>query len=98
MQIFYASAITIVLAFLFIFAIMAYNPFNKYKKAVKVQAIYKQYAQEGVTAIYIYNNYIKDQFNISLRTYYEYLATNASAELKRNNIEIPVIRQTVLFS
>lgn len=67
---------------------MAYTPFNKYRRILKVQEIYKQYSIQGVTAEYIYRNYIAAQFDISKRTFYNYLSTPASAELKRAGLPV----------
>lgn len=62
---------------------MAYQPVNKLRRVLMVQDVYRKYSEEGVTDIFIYENYIKDVFLISKRTFYTYLATPAKRELQR---------------
>lgn len=62
---------------------MAYNKRNKYKRIIEIQDIYLQYAEEGVTAVFIYEKYIKPKYHISQRTFESYLGIPAKLELKR---------------
>lgn len=68
---------------------MAYNPVNKYYRAYLVQEVYNKYKQEGVTAEFIYNTYIKAAFLISKRTFYNDLAVPAKIELIKIGLPFP---------
>lgn len=75
---------------------MSYNQRNLLNKVKEVQDIYRQYSQEGVTAVFIYKTYVKKQYHISQRTFEKYLGINVKLELKRlddaenNNDQRPV--------
>ena len=62
---------------------MAYNRRNYLNKVIKVQDITLQYTKKGSTQQWVFNNIIAPEFNISIGTYYNYLACPAKAELKR---------------
>lgn len=62
---------------------MAYTPANKLQRALMVQDVYRKYSQEGVTDVYIYQHFIKSQFLIGMRTFYNYLALPASRDLQK---------------
>lgn len=63
---------------------MAYNKENYYKKIIKVQEIVKREKyQNGLTQKEIFHQFIADQFNISERTFYNYLAIPAQMKLKK---------------
>ena len=50
--------------------------YNRYYFLHRVKAvceIYNEHASRGVPASYIYRHYIRDAYNISLRTLYNYL-------------------------
>lgn len=61
---------------------MAYNNENKLRQILKVQEVYLEHHRDGVSDTFIFNNYIKDQFCISIRTFRTYMATNAKMELR----------------
>lgn len=75
---------------------MAYNQRNLLKRVKEIQDIYLQHSQEGVTAVFIYDNYIEPRFHISQRTFENYLGINVKLELKKlddaenNNDQRPV--------
>lgn len=73
---------------------MAYTPVNKLYRAYEVQQEYKKYANTGRTDVYIYRTYIKDKYLISLRTFYNYLAIPAAAELKKLGLPIQLAQTT----
>ncbi len=63
---------------------MAYNKKNYYKTIVKIQEITQvQKHQNGLTYKEIYYQFIEEQFNISKRTYHQYLGVPAKRELKK---------------
>lgn len=59
---------------------MAYNRSNLLNEVEEVQQIYSKHSQEGVTAKYIYLNYIKGIYHISERTFFTYLNINVTKE------------------
>lgn len=61
---------------------MAYNNINKLKQILKVQDAYMKHHNSGATDKFIFENYIKDIFNISYKTFWTYLNTNAKQKLK----------------
>lgn len=61
---------------------MAYNKKNRLKKIIAIQETTLQQKQRGITQKWIFENIIRDKYMISLKTFYEYLATNAKRELK----------------
>ena len=62
---------------------MAYSRENKLRQIIKVQQVYLEHHMDGVSDTFIYKNYIKDRFCISIRTFRTYMATNARLELKQ---------------
>jgi hypothetical protein len=59
---------------------MAYNRNNLLNEVEEIQEIYAKHIQEGVTAKYIFNNYIKGVYHISERTFFTYLNINVARE------------------
>lgn len=53
---------------------MAYSKRNFLKRVKKVNEVYLEHAKKGMFHRHIYDNFIKDAFNISRSTFYEYLA------------------------
>lgn len=81
---------------------MAYNQRNLLKKVKEIQEIYLRYHQEGVTAVFIYDTYVKDRYHISQRTFEKYLGINVKLELKKlddaeNNNDKPAVQGTFGF-
>lgn len=66
---------------------MAYSRKNHLRKVIRVQEIYLRYSDQGCTNEYIFNKLIRPNFFISRSTFYEYLATPASKELKQIEAE-----------
>lgn len=62
---------------------MAYNNENQLRRIIDVQEVYLKHHRDGVSDIFIYRNYIKPVFHISVRTFRTYLATNAKFQLKQ---------------
>lgn len=52
---------------------MSYSKKYLLKRVKLVNEIYLKYNKEGVTNVFIYENYIRDQFGISFSTFYNYL-------------------------
>ncbi|HCT31518.1 MAG TPA: hypothetical protein DIW31_12515 [Bacteroidales bacterium] len=61
---------------------MAYNRKNLLTRIIEIQNITLEQKKKGVTQIWVYNNLIKDRFNISIKTFNNYLGVNAKKELK----------------
>ncbi|OSZ79309.1 hypothetical protein CAP35_13940 [Chitinophagaceae bacterium IBVUCB1] len=59
---------------------MAYNQNNLLNEIEEVQQIYSKHIQEGVTAEFIFNNYIKNIYHISRTTFFTYLKRNVAKE------------------
>lgn len=64
---------------------MAYSKENYYKKILDVQTMYLQHKNEYTTNQHIFKTFIEPYFRISRTTMYNYLRTNAKAELKKLN-------------
>jgi len=62
---------------------MAYNRKMFLKKVQKVNEVYLEYANKGISNKYIFENYIQDQFCISIATFYNYLTIPYVSELKQ---------------
>jgi len=62
---------------------MAYNRENILIKIIEIQETTLKHTKLGVTQKFIFENHIKPIHHISLRTYKEYLGTNAKKELKQ---------------
>ena len=60
-----------------------YNRRNFLERVRKVNEIYLQYKSKGEQNEYIYQNYIREQFNISRATFYTYLTIPYKAEQKK---------------
>ncbi len=71
---------------------MAYNKRNRYLRIVEIQDITLRKQAEGLTNVNIHKLHIYPKYHISLRTFYEYLATPAKRELKK------IEEQTNLFN
>jgi hypothetical protein len=61
---------------------MAFNRRNYYRKIIKVQDIVTEKQRLGITNTRIFEEFIKDEFNISKRTFDEYLGIPAKNKLK----------------
>lgn len=62
---------------------MAYNKKNYYRKIIKIQEITQMQRHTfGLSYKEIFHLFIEDQFNISKRTYHEYLGVPAARKLK----------------
>ena len=59
---------------------MAYNKENYLKKVAEVQAIYTEKKKSGATDVFIFNNYIKDEYYISKKTFWNWLGVNVKME------------------
>lgn len=62
---------------------MAYNRRNLLNRVIKVQDVTLEHTKTGTSQQWVYNNIIFPTFAISIGTYYNYLACNAKAELKK---------------
>ena len=62
---------------------MAYNRKNLLRRAIKVQDVYLEHCESGLSNREIFKRYIKDRWDITERTFYEYLALPAKRDLKR---------------
>lgn len=63
---------------------MAYSKKNYYKKIVKIQEITQnQIDVNGYSYKQIFHQFIEHQFNISMRTFQNYLGIPAKRELKK---------------
>ena len=60
---------------------MAYNKRNLYKKIIEIQNIVMTGQKKGKSQKEIYFTEIEPKYIISLATFYNYLGTNAKAEL-----------------
>ena len=60
-----------------------YNRENKLKLIIDIQSIYQQHKHEGITGMWIWKTYIYPTYKITYRTLSTYLATPATAELKK---------------
>ena len=59
---------------------MAYNQHNLLDEIQEVQDIYSKHIEEGVTAQFIFENYIEKVFHISRTTFFTYLRRNVKKE------------------
>jgi hypothetical protein len=59
---------------------------NKYflYRVKRVNEIYIEYHGQGYSNIYIYKNHIREEFGISLCTFYSYLSINYKRLMKEN--------------
>lgn len=57
---------------------MAYNQKNLLNRIEKVQEIWKVHNLDERTNEWIYRHHIQNQFNISSKTFYNYLAVNVA--------------------
>lgn len=62
---------------------MGYNRRNILKRIIEIQDITMEHTGRGVTQKWVYEHVIYPRFFISPATYYNYLAINAKAELKK---------------
>ena len=61
---------------------MAYNRRHFLKRVKKVNEVYLEHANKGMFHLHIYDKFIKDAFNISRSTFYEYLSIPYKALIK----------------
>jgi hypothetical protein len=61
---------------------MSYNRRNLLQRIIDIQDIVLRHKLSGVTQKHVYEKIIFPTYKISFRTYNEYLAINAKAELK----------------
>ena len=61
---------------------MAYTRRYLLNRVKAVNEIYLRESKRGVTAVFIYENLIRDQFNISYSTFYNYLAIPYERQLR----------------
>ncbi|MBN1187016.1 MAG: hypothetical protein JXB49_32360 [Bacteroidales bacterium] len=59
------------------------NKANRLKRIIAIQDIVIEHKQKGITQEWVYQNVIYPRYFIGKRTFYEYLGTNAKAELKK---------------
>lgn len=59
------------------------NKANRLKRIIAVQDVTLEHTAKGVTQEWVYINIIYPRYYICRRTFYEYLRTNAKAELKK---------------
>lgn len=62
---------------------MSYNRKNQLQRIIDIQAIVLEHKTNGATQEWIYNNVIFPRYRISRARFYDFLGTNAKAELKR---------------
>ncbi len=62
---------------------MSYNRRNILQRMIDIQNIVLAHGERGVTQEWVYENEIYPLYKISRRTFYDYLGTNAKAELKK---------------
>ena len=74
---------------------MAYNRVNILNRIIDVQNITIEHTKRGVTQQWVFEHVIYPKYFISIGTYYNYLACNAKAELRK--IETDKAKQLVLF-
>ncbi len=63
---------------------MAYSKQNLLVKILEIQEITLQHTRKGASQQWVFENIIRPRYFISLRTYNNYLATNAKGQLKKN--------------
>ncbi|MBN2868786.1 MAG: hypothetical protein JXK08_08955 [Flavobacteriaceae bacterium] len=64
---------------------MAYNRKNLLLKIIDIQQTTLEMKQRGVTQKWIYENAIREKYQISYRAFNNYLGVNAKKELKELN-------------
>lgn len=64
-------------------AIMGYNRRNILKRIIEIQNVTIEHTKRGVSQKWVYENIVFPRFYISSATYYNYLAVNAKAELRK---------------
>lgn len=62
---------------------MGYNRRNILKRIIEIQEITLEHTRRGVSQKWVYEHVIYPRFYISSATYYNYLAVNAKAELRK---------------
>lgn len=62
---------------------MSYNRKNILQRMIDIQNLVLEHKARGVTQEWVYSNLVYPTYKISRRTFYDYLGTNAKAELKR---------------
>ncbi len=77
---------------------MPYNRKNFLLKVKQVNEIYMHYHSQGVTNVYIYNNYIRDRFCISLGAMYRYLTIPYKKQLAALEVDDPPTNDSAQLS
>lgn len=62
---------------------MGYNRRNILRRIIEIQNITLEHTKRGVSQKWVYEKIIFPRFYLSPATYYNYLDTNARAELKK---------------
>ncbi len=75
---------------------MAYTCRNRLQRIIDIQSITLEHTVKGVTQEHVYNTLIYPIYRISRRTYYNYLSSNAKADLKK--LESNKAKQMALFN
>ena len=78
---------------------MAYNRKNLLKRAKRIVEIYKREKKPGLSDAFIFRTYIEPDYDISIATYYNYLAMPVDAEMKKieASSKADILKQTELF-
>jgi predicted transcriptional regulator YheO len=74
---------------------MSYTQKYLLQRIRRVNELYVDLSEKGITNEFIYHHHIKDQFNISRATFYEYLTVPYNIKIKR--LEDDEKRQLRLF-
>jgi len=67
---------------------MAYNKRNKLLQMKRILDVYLREKRDGVSTAYVYRTYIFPQFNISISTLYNIIATPVERLLKEEDLKI----------
>lgn len=62
---------------------MGYNRRNILQRIIEIQNITLEHTKRGTSQKWVYENIIFPRFYLSSATYYNYLAVNAKAELRK---------------
>jgi hypothetical protein len=63
---------------------MAYNRLNHLKKVLAIQDIWQEFGRygKGYSDVWVFKNKVKDQYWISMSTFYKYLEIPAKKQIK----------------
>jgi hypothetical protein len=61
---------------------MAYNRRNKLKQMKEIVELYCQEKKPGISTAFVYRNFIRPKYHISLTTLYAYLSIPVTRQLK----------------